>query len=54
MLSEEDFDSFRGQTVVDAEERDGTLRLRTQSGFIIAISVDGDGTLSASDETSIP
>lgn len=54
MLTREDFDSFRGQTVVDAEERDGVLRLRMQSGCIIAVTAVGDGELRISDETSIP
>ena len=53
MLTHDDLASLDGQTIRKAEIRDGALRLRLASGFIVAIAVEGQGTLSVSDESAI-
>jgi hypothetical protein len=50
MFTPEDLDSLRGQTTVVVEVRGDALRLGLASGFIVAISVADDGTLSVADE----
>lgn len=54
MLTRDDLASLDGQTIRKAEIRDETLRLHLASGSVVAISPAGDGTLSVSDQTSIP
>jgi hypothetical protein len=45
--------SLEGATIRKTEIRDGAIRLHTTSGFIVAVTADGDA-LNISDETSIP
>jgi hypothetical protein len=60
MISTREAKLLRGHTIVDAEvcEQAGVmvLRLRLQSGNIVAITPlgDGDGDLELSDQTAIP
>jgi hypothetical protein len=57
MLTTDDLNSLRGQTIADAErhERSGReiLRLHLQGGGILAITGDESG-LNVADESSIP
>jgi hypothetical protein len=53
MLTRDDLASLDGETIRKAEIREGALRLRLASGFIVAVSVADDGTLNVADETSI-